>query len=271
MDKKYKGLVVCDIDNTLVVKHEPLTAASKEVIDELKKEGWLFGLASGRAVYQVHVLEKQWDIKCDLIIGINGCEMYDGLDDKFEMLYDMKPEWVKEAIDIMKDFDTTPCLAIGEKWISKNTGPDAYLSKKYLKEDPNLIVTDDLSPYIGEPVSKICFRTKEEDMPEIEAHAVQFKNDKYKTVKTEKNMFEFCNINASKGNLMKIFCDRHNIDLKDVWAFGDMSNDIDMIEMAGNGVCMLNGSDETKAAADYISEKTINDDGFAYFTRNHIL
>ena len=44
-----------------------------------------------------------------------------------------------------------------------------------------------------------------------------------------------------------------------------------MIQGAGLGVCMLNGTDDTKALADAISEYEAKDDGFARYVYEHIL
>ena len=43
------------------------------------------------------------------------------------------------------------------------------------------------------------------------------------------------------------------IDLADVLAFGDGTNDLDMIRTAGTGVAMDNAAAEVKAAADWIA------------------
>lgn len=266
-------LAVCDIDNTLVVKHLPLSEYSRNMIIELKKHGWLFGLASGRTVLQLHDLEEQWGVKADVLIGLNGCEMYDGISDEYKLYYYMEAEWIKEALDIMAPFDTVPCGSRRDVWLSMNKGNSFELSKKYLKNSRNgsFQLVEDPADFYAEPMEKICFRVAEDIMPEIEKRAAQFKNDKYKTIKTETTMFEFCNINASKGQLMKTFCDNHGIDMNDVWAFGDMSNDIDMLEMAGHSVCLLNGSDDAKAVSEYITEKPISEDGWAYFVEKHLL
>ena len=43
------------------------------------------------------------------------------------------------------------------------------------------------------------------------------------------------------------------------------------IKGAGIGICMANGTDDTKALADMISEYPCNDDGFARFVDKYIL
>ena len=108
-------------------------------------------------------------------------------------------------------------------------------------------------------------------MPAIEPRSAQFEKKGYISFKTETTMYEFCNAKASKGDLLKMFCDEHGIDMKYVWSFGDMTNDITMFEVSGVGVCMLNGSPDAKAAADIITEKPISEDGWADFVEKHIL
>ena len=61
----------------------------------------------------------------------------------------------------------------------------------------------------------------------------------------------------------------NDMSLEEVIAFGDTSNDNEMLKVAGTGVCMLNGSDDTKACADIITEKTCLEDGWADYMENH--
>ena len=46
---------------------------------------------------------------------------------------------------------------------------------------------------------------------------------------------------------------------------GQVYNDNPMLELAGIGVCLKNGAQDTKACADYITDFTNNEDGFAKF------
>ena len=48
-----------------------------------------------------------------------------------------------------------------------------------------------------------------------------------------------------------------------VMAFGDTTNDNDLLAASGWGVCMQNGSDDTKQIADDITEKPCTEDGWA--------
>ena len=55
-------------------------------------------------------------------------------------------------------------------------------------------------------------------------------------------------------------CEALGIDRTDTYAVGDSVNDLSMLEYAGVGISMGNGSPEAKAAADYVTTD-LNEDG----------
>ena len=64
----------------------------------------------------------------------------------------------------------------------------------------------------------------------------------------------------SKGKAMLKIMKEYNLERKDVCAIGDGDNDIEMLNNAGLGIAMGNGSQECKDAADYVAHD-ISDDG----------
>ena len=264
-------LVICDIDNTLVPKHKNISDRTRNVIHKMREQGIFFGLASGRGVDSLHQLEEQWDIHCDMIIGQNGAELYDDFTKENELFYIMKPEWLKQCMEIMAPFDCNPTLGRDGIHYVRRIDEKTASSHSYLKgAKPPHVVKDD-SEFWAAPAVKIGFRLNAEDMPAVEKRAAQFPSDDFIGFKTENTMFEFGNKNASKGKALELFCKRRELDLKNVYTFGDMTNDISMLKSAGVGVCMLNGSDDAKAAADIITDKSVDEDGFADFAEKYIL
>lgn len=53
------------------------------------------------------------------------------------------------------------------------------------------------------------------------------------------------------------------IEPSEMVAFGDGNNDIDMLELAGLGIAMGNGTDELKAISDFVTRKS-SEDGIGY-------
>ena len=67
----------------------------------------------------------------------------------------------------------------------------------------------------------------------------------------------------NKGEAVKMLCKLLDVEIEDAVACGDAANDLAMLKAAGIGVAMCNGSDEVKAAADYITTRDNNHDGVA--------
>lgn len=74
-----------------------------------------------------------------------------------------------------------------------------------------------------------------------------------------------------KGQAVKEMCRRLGVPITDAIAAGDQANDISMIRAAGLGVCMCNGIEQAKAAADYITERDNNHDGIAEVVERFML
>ena len=64
----------------------------------------------------------------------------------------------------------------------------------------------------------------------------------------------------TKATGMRKMCEALGIDRADTIAVGDSVNDLAMLEYAGVGIAMGNGSAEAKAAADYVTSE-LQDDG----------
>ena len=264
-------LVVADIDNTLVPKHQPISERTRNDILKLQEKGILFGLASGRNVEQLNTLQLQWDIKCNLLIGLNGSELYDGISNYTKLYYQLQPWQIKQALEIMRPFDCNPTLFRKEVSYVGKIDQRIQDAKKYLKNNNTVILVKNEEEFYKEPSAKMCFRINKDDWPAIEKKLQQYKLDGFKAFRTEYTMLEFCHADADKGNLLTKFCNDHNIALKDVVAFGDMTNDINMLKISGTSVCLLNGSEDAKLVSKYITDYDVNHEGFADFVEKHIL
>jgi hydroxymethylpyrimidine pyrophosphatase-like HAD family hydrolase len=75
-----------------------------------------------------------------------------------------------------------------------------------------------------------------------------------------KRAVEISPAGCSKGQAMLRVAREFGYIRQDIVAFGDSGNDIDMMERAGLGIAMGNGSKECREAADYVTED-ISDDG----------
>ena len=80
-------------------------------------------------------------------------------------------------------------------------------------------------------------------------------------------MAEVCQKNVNKGRTMKILLDYYGADISDSIAFGDGSNDIEIVQTAGIGVAMGNACEALKEIADYVTA-SCDEDGIGQALRH---
>ena len=272
MYKQDIKLVVCDIDGSLVTTDHLLTDRAKDVIRRLHEKGIYFGIASGRSIQQ-H-LSKQaevwgFDFDFELLIGMNGAEMWDGVHQKRHDYYKLKREWLKEIIELMAPFDLNPFVYVDGISLYYKVDPSVIESAK--RNKTNYRIVEDVSELYEKETAKILFRMSEELMVKVEQYIKAHPSPYYRAFKTQTTVLEFADIRVNKAIPLISFCKLNDIDLSQVVSFGDMTNDDELLEASGLGVCLLNGSSETKAKANAITEKTNDEDGFAHFMEKHFL
>lgn len=76
---------------------------------------------------------------------------------------------------------------------------------------------------------------------------------------------------CGKGEAIEWLARYIGIDVKTTMAFGDSMNDESMITKCGYGVAMKNGNGEIKRIADFVTDRTNNEDGVADFIEKHVL
>ncbi len=257
-------LVICDIDGTMIVTYHSLPERAKKAIEKLRRHGILFGIASGRNISDVRYIAGTWGISdLDVIVGLNGSELYDGIHDRVYAYYQMEPEWIKETFEIMRPFKNNPVMYHGDVCMCGVYDEKVRFSTQFTQSD--YIVAKSEADFYQQPNAKIMFRVAEEDMAAVEARTKEFASPYYKANKTQKTLMEFQNRNASKAYALERFCELNGCSLENVVAFGDTTNDNEMLEAAGIGVCMKNGSDDTKRIADIITDKPVEEDGWTDF------
>lgn len=265
-----KKVVVCDIDSTLVIKHKPLSARAQKVIDVIREHGILFGIASGRPIEDLRKIVAGWGMdpnKVDVYIGMNGGSLWDRFHEEEYEYFVMKKEWLQETVEAMKQFEANPIIYEPGIVVTTRVDDMVRLSAESTKRD--ICFAESEERLWQSENGKIMFRVAEDVMPKVEAYFSEHTNPYYIGFKTQPTLFEFCDKRINKGYALQEFCKMNQLSLDEIIAFGDTSNDNEMLKVAGVGVCMINGSDDTKAVADIITEKPCEEDGWADYMENH--
>lgn len=104
-------------------------------------------------------------------------------------------------------------------------------------------------------------------IPEIPAELY----DQFEIFKSREIILEWSPKGVHKANGLALLIQHLGIDQSEVMACGDEENDFSMIEWAGLGVCMANGSDKVKAVANVVTPMSNEDDAVAWAVEKYVV
>lgn len=271
--KKEVKLVIADIDRTLVNEDKAMMPLTKQALEELHKRGVLLGIASGRPCGE-HLANraKGWgfDFQFDVIIGMNGGQLWDVRDDKRYEYYPLKKEYIKEILEFMDPTGINSYVYRGDSTLVR-WADERMLESSIRNMEPMVVAKNDAEMWEKDN-NKLLFRCKDEQEADLALRvAAMHPSAHYQFFKTAPIMVEFQDPRVNKGVALRAFCEMNHIPLSSIVAFGDAENDDEMLRTAGLGVSMLNGGDSTKEAADAITEYDYNNDGVGRFILDHLL
>ena len=260
-------LIFLDVDGTLCPSgtNTPPDSAL-EAMDRARAAGHKLFLCSGR---NRDMLEPLFRYGFDGYIASAGGYVVCGE----ELLFDcpMPPEEVEELMDLLaregvyrmaEALDGTfSDPGVMDFLAEKEGGSELARWRRALEE--NLGVRP-MSEYDGRRVYKLVFLCESPDrlLPVRERY-----ENRYRFVLQDSHVRGLCNgelINRrfDKGRGVRRIAEKLGVPLSDAVGFGDSMNDLELIETAGVGVCMANGSETLKARADWVCP-ALEEDGLA--------
>ena len=291
--KKDIKVFAADIDGTLAGKGEDLLPLTKKALEDLHAEGVLIGPASGRPLDK-NTIEKSkaWGLNFDFdfAIGLNGGDLWTKDDNKIHRINYLKPETIKKILEMIWDLDINAIIYRDAYADILAKRIDEFLLDSQRRNNSK-IAEGTIEELSAKETGKIEVHLKHKDLDELMRRIKENESSDWAWIKTfevtpETALFlpeemrkefgdhvtiEFQDPAINKVLALKKYLDMKNIEVEKSIAFGDMQNDTEMIRVAGIGVCMLNGCDESKEAADFITEHACADDGVGHFLYDHIL
>ncbi|MBR2686073.1 MAG: HAD family phosphatase [Erysipelotrichaceae bacterium] len=256
-------LLLFDIDQTLVDDDGMLKEHTKEVLNKLHENGYYLGLSSGRYIQDdLITYAKKWGLsyQFDCIVACNGAHLYDGVHDRIHTYFELSTEEMKEIFAKMQKFDILAHIYYSD--ITLYSKEDPEVEEARAKYNKPILVAKTIDEMCQRPTPKIMYFTPLENSKEIEEYAKSICVGKsFDVVRTRDFMIEFVPRGCGKGYAMLEFAKLNGFTAKEIIAFGDTSNDNDMLAKSGIGVCLRNGTKDTKVLADIITEKTIREEG----------
>lgn len=256
--------LIFDIDGTLTNSKKEITPLTKNAILKAQEKGIRVCLASGRATWGLQKLVKE--LKIDehdgLLISYNGARVSDanGKNEYFRNY--LNKDKAKQLVRHLNKFDgLTYVLEEDNHVICRDCFKNTinYLGKpfnvlEYETRMNNLLIKEvyDIETYIEHDTAKVLTYG---DPEYLRANQDKLTDgfDDLCAVFSADFFFEFTNQGIDKGSVIKsVLGDKLGLKLDEICAFGDAENDITMLKNCGLGICMANGQEKAKQAADMI-------------------
>jgi hypothetical protein len=249
-------LVVIDIDGTLLIRADEISAANKAALAELKRRRIAVSLCSGRAIQAARTVLDQLDLD-GFHIFFDGALVVNPHTLERVYIRTIGDGLVRRAVDfvhqqgiILDLFTATGYYAEHESWVTD-------LRRDYFKVTPTLIdfarLPKDESVIKGTLVVRSAAEKAGADRFRRnfggELHLSLTKTPAYADV-------DFVNVIAagvSKRTALDALVEHLGITLDEVMAIGDGPNDIPVLSAVGLAVAMGNAPPEVKASADCVT------------------
>ncbi|MGM0213038.1 Cof-type HAD-IIB family hydrolase [Enterococcus sp. AZ109] len=264
-----KKMIAIDLDGTTLNEESRITERTAKTLKRAMEDGHSVVIATGRPYRMSSDFYRELQLSTPMI-NFNGA-----------LVHLPEKHWVNEL----------------ETSFNRNIVFDIMQEKKNLKldfiaaEDRNTFFIDDLSFFdkhmfaseasaenlltkeslIKNPTSVIV-RSQPQNVKEVAEELLQQFGDSVEvnTWGGPNAILEIVAKGIQKAHglahIVKVF----NMKREEIIAFGDEHNDVEMLDYAGWGVAMANGTDQVKSVADDITAKPNTEDGLADYLEKYL-
>lgn len=261
------SLVVTDVDGTLVTHEKLITPGAIAAAADLRKAGIPYSAVSSRPPRGMAMLIEPLQMTNPLG-AFNGSTIFMPDMSVIEQRFVPLPAAIR-AVEIMQEYGADIWVFSNDKWLLTNPYGD-YVPRetRTVQFEPTTVAN--LQPYLGS-AGKIVGASKDTDrLRECEAVLQEALADQASAHRSQSYYLDVTPPATDKGYAVRSLARMMNVPLQEVAVIGDMTNDLPMFRIAGLAIAMGNGSDEVKAAADYVTD-TCDNDGFAKAVADYIL
>ena len=270
-------LIALDLDGTLLTSEKKITPYTGKILQDAAAQGIIVMPATGRPISGIP--KELFDIlDFKYAVTANGGRIIDMRQNKAIYECPVPLETARILLDIFEHYDTLREIYYdGKGYAEKDALEDI---DRYLEEAP---MADYLvNTRIAVPDIRAKFEEENRGSDKVQAifENIEDRNAALEELKAIPDievtgaLTKNIEVNAagvSKGNALIQLGMILGISREEIMAFGDGSNDLSMIHKAGIGVAMLNGTEEVRAAADYVTTLSNDEDGVAHFIEEHVL
>ncbi|WP_333652552.1 Cof-type HAD-IIB family hydrolase [Lacrimispora sp.] len=264
-------MIVLDLDGTLTNKNKEITPRTKEVLFELKAQGGIIVLASGRPTYGVMPLAKELELDQSggYILSFNGGRIIDCKTRETIFARELPVSSNARIIRMAEDHRVNILTYENEQIITPN-GSDEYVKKESAVNKLEIKEISNMESYVQFPVEKFLMLEDGDYLAMVEPKVKAALGRDYSVYRSEPYFLEILPKGIDKAASLERLLSRLDMSREEMIACGDGYNDLSMIKYAGLGVAMENAVLPVKTAANYVTLSN-NDDGIAHVVEKFML
>ncbi|MBR6192868.1 MAG: HAD family phosphatase [Treponema sp.] len=266
-------LIALDLDDTLLNDSREISDENVHVLRRAASLGIYVVLCSGRAEDAILPFVRRLDLAGTqsgrYIIAVNGCSIFDM--HKRERIYNKKV-----PADVLLYADR---IAREMGYYSEVYGPDVIYAEKateWTRLDSEMCgvrleIVEDYENFLRQGFVKMLIAGEPEKLQVLQKKLRDGLKADANVFVSKPYFLEVLPANCGKGQAVNFLADHLGISRKETIGFGDSMNDEDMIRECGYGVAMCNGFEEIKDIADFVTEKTNDENGVGDFLKKYVL
>ncbi len=259
-----KLLIALDMDGTLLNEHQEICPNTKKYLQKLAKMGHIIVIASGRPIRSIIKYYNELGLHSP-IVCYNGANVISPYDPNFkEECFAFPKDVIKEIYNKLgsKHIENIMCETNDKIWALKD---DEVLYNFFCPDNMQVVLGDFNETLNANPMTMIIKSADEKYNSKIQETINNYPSLKLRF--WNGNFHRYSEIyfeSVSKANGLKYIADYYHIPMKNIIAFGDASNDIEMFQCAGVSVAMQNADNLTKSRASMVAKYDNNNDGIMY-------
>lgn len=266
-------LAAIDIDGTLVNEKKILTDKVKKAIRLAAQQGVKIVLCTGRPIQGILPYMDElgfFQNQEEFVISQNGASIT--RTDTMEVVWDiaLSAEDLREIYAVGEQYpplftamNEERFIAVGDK-VTQKAVDEAHIVNMELEEEELEEVVQ------KERILKVVYIGTETELDELESTLTPEFRDKYYVVRSQYYLLEVMVKGINKGIALQKLAEYLQLSLEEVMALGDGENDYEMIETAGLGIVMDNGTERVKSIANEITLSN-EEDGVAHALEKWVL
>lgn len=265
MKKNNCKMIVMDLDGTLLDKSRKISLNTKKYLTLLKSKGYIIVIATGR-IYASALRATDEAEFSNYVITDTGACIYDMKN--FNPIFEktIPKDMARKILDYYNDdfcfIDVCDKDVIYKYADENNEFVKSIRDKEYIFESCKKIFHITITMKTNDAVI-LLYKQLIREFPDLEVIIMQ---DSF----AEKIWIDIMTKSCSKYNAIKTLTEYLNINIRDVIAFGDGLNDIEMLEKCGKGVALQNALDEVKKVADDITIYDHDNEGVMHYLKNYL-